>query len=102
MNTNTNDIITAKQYNSFIEASKEHFNNEEAVEVKKDVTVISKSLSDQLDELINNNKFSSSVCDICNTGSQHSCSYNCECNYNCCNHNCSCNHQCSCNKPSSE
>lgn len=97
---NINSVITADQYNSFINASK-HFNNSKTTSVTQNVTTISKSLSDQLDNLIDNNTFKSSVCDICNIGSQHYCAYNCSCNYNCCNYNC-CDYNCSCNSPAPE
>lgn len=104
-NENSNNLITADQYNAFIDASTEHFNNDINTQtVEKDNTIISKSLSDQLDKLLQNSFFNSSICDICNVGSQHSCTYNCACNYNCCNYDCQyncqyncCNHNCSCN-----
>lgn len=95
---NSNDVITAEQYNQFSKNVRTNFNcsNGDAPLVEKDNTIITKTLSDQLDKLLNNSTFNSSVCDLCNTGSQTNCSYNCSCNYNCCNYNC-CNYNCNYN-----
>ncbi len=98
-------VITADLYNEIAKASQAFGGSTPYVSVDQLITA---DLSDALDNGFAGSKFRSGVCDVCNSGTQHNCGYNCACNYNCCNYNCncnyqcSCNHQCSCNKPEDE
>ncbi len=97
---------TAAKYNEFSKAASAFSSSTPEVKAEDLIKV---SHSTALETGFSNGKFGSSVCDICNAGTQHNCGYNCSCNYNCsynCQYNCSynchyncCNHQCSSNKP---
>lgn len=98
-----NSLITAEKYNQFSSAAKAFSAIIPTVSGVTDTnpgTVIEKKHSDALETGFSNSKFKTSVCDICNVGTQHNCGYNCQCNYNCsynCYYNCSynCSHNCS-------
>lgn len=80
---NKDEFITHTAYNDLINAS--NFFEQKFNTVNKN-DLITKALSDILDEGIKNAKFHSSVCDVCNSGGQAFCAYNCACNYQCCNY----------------
>lgn len=98
-----NSLITADKYNQFSTAAAAFSSTIPTVTgVTKDNpgTPIRLEHSTALETGFANAKFKTSVCDICNVGTQHNCGYNCQCNYNCsynCYYNCSynCSHNCS-------
>ena len=87
------NLYTSKLYNEFSTAASAFGSSTPSVNPEDLITV---GRSKALETGFANGKFNSSVCDICNAGTQHNCGYNCNCNYNC-NHNCNynCKYDCS-------
>ncbi|MBE6148312.1 MAG: hypothetical protein E7167_02190 [Firmicutes bacterium] len=97
-----NSLITAEKYNEFSTAAEKFGSYIPTVTGGPSGTVITAGHSTNLENGFSNAKFNTSVCDICNAGTEHNCGYNCSCNYNCgynCNYNC-CNHNCNKNETS--
>jgi len=84
-------LITAAIYNQFSTAAS-GFNS--SIPAVTQNSTIKASHSTAIDSGYASSKFNTDVCDVCNAGSEHNCSYNCACNYNC-SYNCGCNYNCS-------
>ena len=72
------NLYTSKLYNEFSTAASAFGSSTPSVNPEDLITV---GRSKALETGFANGKFNSSVCDICNAGTQHNCGYNCNCNY---------------------
>lgn len=98
-----NNIITAEKYNQIVKKINQFNSSLSTVNVDN---VITATRANALRTGFNNAKFSSSLCDVCNVGSENvggacgcNCSCACACNCGCscpCNCSCTCGPSCSC------